>query len=107
MIFTFTSEVFGKCAGHQLLIECSCVLFTQSRGIRLAEWKDTQNHHEDEEGLPHHLSMHGAHPSGEKVHLDADGNLVWPVLFLYPEHGQTDFIAAFSEHHRYIRSVYR
>ena len=85
------------------LFECACS-FTQSRGIHLAEWKDTENHHDNsnEEGLPHHLSMHGPHPSGEKVHLDADGNLVWPVLLLYPEHGQTDFIAAFSEHHRCV-----
>lgn len=32
--------------------------------------------------------------------MDADGNLSWPVLFLYPEHEQTDFIEAFHENSR-------
>ncbi|KAJ6662586.1 hypothetical protein lerEdw1_011723 [Lerista edwardsae] len=40
--------------------------------------------------------------SGAKVSLDDNGNLTWPVLFLYPEHGQTDFIAAFHEESRFI-----
>ncbi|XP_015726286.1 tetratricopeptide repeat protein 4 isoform X2 [Coturnix japonica] len=40
--------------------------------------------------------------TGAKVHLDADGNLNWPVLFLYPEHEQTDFIEAFHENSRFI-----
>nr|XP_013817231.1 PREDICTED: tetratricopeptide repeat protein 4 [Apteryx mantelli mantelli] len=46
------------------------------------------------------MSLDGFHSDnamGAKVHLDADGNLNWPVLFLYPEHEQTDFIAAFHE----------
>lgn len=38
-------------------------------------------------------------PSGQPnmVHLNSDGLLVWPVLFLYPEFGETDFIAEFNE----------
>ncbi|NXP52502.1 TTC4 protein, partial [Heliornis fulica] len=40
--------------------------------------------------------------TGAKVHLDADGSLSWPVLFLYPEHEQTDFIEAFHENSRFI-----
>ena len=46
------------------------------------------------------LVLEGSHPSGEKVHLEADGSLMWPVMFLYPEHGQTDLISAFHEDHR-------
>lgn len=38
--------------------------------------------------------------TGAKVCLDEDGNLNWPVLFLYPEYGQTDFISAFQENTR-------
>ncbi|KAG9350924.1 hypothetical protein JZ751_024813 [Albula glossodonta] len=34
---------------------------------------------------------------GSSVFLDEHGTLHWPVLFLYPEHRQTDFISAFSE----------
>ena len=29
--------------------------------------------------------------------MDADGFLHWPVLFVYPEYAQTDFIEEFSE----------
>ncbi|XP_075615441.1 tetratricopeptide repeat protein 4 isoform X2 [Balearica regulorum gibbericeps] len=46
--------------------------------------------------------FHSDNATGAKVHLDADGNLSWPVLFLYPEHEQTDFIAAFHENSRFI-----
>ncbi|XP_041912672.1 tetratricopeptide repeat protein 4 [Alosa sapidissima] len=35
--------------------------------------------------------------TGERVFLDENGALHWPVLFLYPEHRQTDFISAFCE----------
>lgn len=39
------------------------------------------------------------HPAavGKRVHLDESGALVWPVLFLYPEYGETDFIQEFHE----------
>ncbi|XP_023648599.1 tetratricopeptide repeat protein 4 [Paramormyrops kingsleyae] len=40
--------------------------------------------------------------TGFKVHLDEQGVLHWPVLFLYPEHGQTDFISSFNENDRFI-----
>ena len=35
--------------------------------------------------------------TGSCVFLDDSGTLHWPVLFLYPEHCQTDFISAFCE----------
>ncbi|KAM6455081.1 tetratricopeptide repeat protein 4 isoform 2-T2 [Liasis olivaceus] len=38
---------------------------------------------------------------GAKVCLEDNGSLTWPVLFLYPEHGQTDFISAFHEESRF------
>ncbi|KAL1022770.1 hypothetical protein UPYG_G00032070 [Umbra pygmaea] len=38
-----------------------------------------------------------AEATGAKVFLDEQGVIHWPVLFLYPEHQQTDFISAFSE----------
>ncbi|XP_071800347.1 tetratricopeptide repeat protein 4-like [Asterias amurensis] len=41
------------------------------------------------------------HPTGAKIHLDESGRLSWPVTFLYPEHGQSDFIAAFHEDSRF------
>ncbi|XP_076026310.1 tetratricopeptide repeat protein 4 [Genypterus blacodes] len=35
--------------------------------------------------------------TGARVFLDEQGVLHWPVLLLYPEHQQTDFISAFCE----------
>ncbi|CAL9696420.1 unnamed protein product [Knipowitschia caucasica] len=38
--------------------------------------------------------------NGAQVYLNQqDGALYWPVLFLYPEHQQSDFISAFCENH--------
>lgn len=43
-------------------------------------------------------SLEPCHPAavGKRVHFDGD-SLVWPVLFLYPEHGETDFVQEFHE----------
>uniref|UniRef100_A0AAY4EI43 Cns1/TTC4 wheel domain-containing protein n=1 Tax=Denticeps clupeoides TaxID=299321 RepID=A0AAY4EI43_9TELE len=40
--------------------------------------------------------------TGARVYLDEQGALNWPVLFLYPEHRQTDFISAFNESSRFM-----
>ena len=32
-----------------------------------------------------------------KVQINEDGSLAWPVLFVYPEYKETDFIQAFHE----------
>lgn len=34
------------------------------------------------------------------VHLNEDRRLVWPVIFLYPEHKVVDFIQKFAEDER-------
>ncbi|MEQ2204424.1 hypothetical protein XENOCAPTIV_013058, partial [Xenoophorus captivus] len=39
--------------------------------------------------------------TGAQVFLDEQGTLHWPVLFLYPEHQQTDFISAFCENNSF------
>lgn len=43
-------------------------------------------------------SVEPCHPAaiGKRVHLVGE-SLVWPVLFLYPEYGETDFIQEFHE----------
>lgn len=73
----------------------------QERNIKLV--LEPSNEEEDiSDGLAE-ISLDGFHSdnaTGAKVHLDADGNLNWPVLFLYPEHEQTDFIEAFHENSR-------
>ncbi|XP_028413281.1 tetratricopeptide repeat protein 4-like [Dendronephthya gigantea] len=48
------------------------------------------------------LGLNNQHIPGKgQVILDSDGILHWPVLFVYPEYGQTDFIEAFNENHRF------
>ncbi|NXU51671.1 TTC4 protein, partial [Turnix velox] len=76
---------------------------TLERNIKLV--LEPSNEEEEISDSLAELSIDGFHSDnamGAKVHLDADGNLNWPVLFLYPEHEQTDFIAAFHENSRFI-----
>lgn len=47
-------------------------------------------------------SNHGSVVHGHLVHLDDNQNLIWPVVFVYPEYGQTDFIQSFHEHSTFI-----
>lgn len=44
------------------------------------------------------------HPAadGRHVTLDSNQSLVWPVLFLYPEYGQSDFIEQFNENETFL-----
>ena len=44
------------------------------------------------------------HPAadGKHVILDSSGQLIWPVLFLYPEYGQSDFIEKFEENQTFL-----
>ncbi|MBW02103.1 Tetratricopeptide repeat protein 4, partial [Eschrichtius robustus] len=39
---------------------------------------------------------------GARLSVDDGGRLSWPVLFLYPEYAQSDFISAFHEDSRFI-----
>ena len=36
-------------------------------------------------------------PTGAKVHINDGGQLVWPVIFFYPEYAECDFISGFEE----------
>ncbi|RUS81357.1 hypothetical protein EGW08_010889 [Elysia chlorotica] len=66
----------------------------KSRGIRVSSVKVSKDSKLD----PLLLTTLECHnPTGAKVHLDASGTLHWPVLFLYPEFTETDFIHAFCE----------
>ena len=44
-------------------------------------------------------SLEPCHPAavGKRVRLEEDGSLTWPVMFLYPEYGETDFVQEFHE----------
>lgn len=70
----------------------------QCRGIRLEgegdDGEDFQN-----------VNLTTPHPSGARVHMSEDGVLTWPVMFLYPEFDQSDFIMAFRENERLAPSI--
>lgn len=48
------------------------------------------------------LTVETHNPHGAKVHLDGKNILYWPVMFLYPEFTETDYIQVFCENQRLI-----
>ncbi|XP_064928197.1 tetratricopeptide repeat protein 4 [Columba livia] len=94
------AKVMEKKEQHQKEILLAAI---KERNIKLVH-EPSNEEEEISDGLAE-ISLDGFHSdntTGAKVHLDADGNLNWPVLFLYPEHEQTDFITAFHEQSRFI-----
>ncbi|XP_004699453.1 tetratricopeptide repeat protein 4 [Echinops telfairi] len=76
----------------------------QARNIRLVSGAAGEDEDSASEG-PGALSLDGPdaeNPCGARVTLDEQGRLGWPVLFLYPEYAQSDFISAFHEDSRFI-----
>ncbi|XP_073227337.1 tetratricopeptide repeat protein 4-like [Porites lutea] len=63
----------------------------------LSAVKDRGVHLEHQDDLTRSISDGGL---DVKVHLDTDGVLHWPVLFVYPEFNQTDLISSFNENDR-------
>ncbi|CAI9621344.1 unnamed protein product [Staurois parvus] len=68
----------------------------KSRGIRLQE----QRSDDDDETSSDSITS-SENTTGAQVFMNESGRLSWPVLFLYPEHCQTDFISAFHEDSRF------
>lgn len=88
-------------------IRYTVLCFTQDRGVKLLEsvkprqqGSDSEEEDEDSSAAISKLSLDGISSkevTGAQVFLDEQGSLHWPVLFLYPEHQQSDFISAFCE----------
>lgn len=84
----------------------------KARGIKLVQpakppQNDSDSEDEDERSSAAvaELSLDGLSSqevTGAQVCLDEEGSLHWPVLFLYPEHQQSDFISAFCEKNCFI-----
>jgi hypothetical protein len=71
----------------------SFFFFPQSKGIKIQE--------KDKEFI-NLVVENPVNPQQKTVHFslsnqDNPTELNWPTLFLYPEHGQTDFIESFNE----------
>ncbi|NXG13700.1 TTC4 protein, partial [Grallaria varia] len=100
LVFCFVSRrsLWGPWVEQLMGVDLLC-----ERNIKLV-LEPSNEEEELSDGLGE-ICLDGFHPDsamGAKVHLDADGNLNWPVLFLYPEHEQTDFTVAFHENSRFI-----
>lgn len=76
----------------------------QARNIRLVSEAVGKDEDSASDG-PTEIFLDGLsseNPCGARLSLDNQGRLSWPVLFLYPEYAQSDFISAFHEDSRYI-----
>ncbi|XP_006146172.1 tetratricopeptide repeat protein 4 isoform X1 [Tupaia chinensis] len=76
----------------------------KARHIRLVSEAASEDEESVAGGLGE-LSLDGLsseNPYGARLSLDELGRLSWPVLFLYPEYAQSDFISAFHEDSRLI-----
>lgn len=80
----------------------------KDRGVKLLQsvkprqqlGSDSEDEDEGSSAAMAQLSLDGLssqEATGAQVFLDEQGSLRWPVLFLYPEHQQSDFISAFCE----------
>lgn len=84
----------------------------KARGIKLLQsvqprqrGSDSEDEDEGSSAAISQLSLDGLSSqevTGAQVSLDEQGSLHWPVLFLYPEHQQSDFISAFCENNCFI-----
>lgn len=84
----------------QVMFDILFLMNIQDRGIKFLEPVKPQrgsDSKDEDESVSTVLSSKEA--TGAQVTLDEQGSLHWPVLFLYPEHQQTDFISAFCENH--------
>ncbi|XP_064445144.1 tetratricopeptide repeat protein 4 isoform X2 [Mirounga angustirostris] len=76
----------------------------KARNIRLVSEAAGRDEDSDSEGLGELFldGLSSENPYGARLKVDEQGRLSWPVLFLYPEHAQSDFIATFHEDSRFI-----
>lgn len=58
---------------------------------------------DDEEGGTN-IELTSPHPAGARVHMSRDGVLTWPVMLLYPEFDQADYIESFRENDKLSQS---
>ncbi len=74
------------------------LLFLQARGIQLGDLRGNKAGGIDLLSLAY-LESH--HPSGARVYLDDSSTLHWPVMFLYPEYAESDYIMDCNENNRF------
>lgn len=93
-----------------LFVKWVCILphnkisvLPQARNIQLVSEAASEDEDSASEGLSAPLDgLSYENPYGARLSIDDQGRLSWPVLFLYPEYAQSDFIAGFHEDSRYL-----
>ncbi|XP_059779355.1 tetratricopeptide repeat protein 4 isoform X2 [Balaenoptera ricei] len=76
----------------------------KARNIRLVSEAAGEDEDSASEGLGELIlsGLTSENLCGARLSVDDGGRLSWPVLFLYPEYAQSDFISAFHEDSRFI-----
>lgn len=75
----------------------------KARNIKLVSEAASEDEDSASEGLSALLDgLSFENPYGTRLSIDDQGRLSWPVLFLYPEYAQSDFVSAFHEDSRFI-----
>lgn len=103
----------AKAKEKKLLYEKEAILAAiNERGIKLLQSTKARRHDSDSDdedesssAVIAELSLDGLSSkevTGAQVFRDEQGFLHWPVLFMYPEHQQSDFISAFCENTCFI-----
>lgn len=101
----------AKAKGKKLHGEKEALLAAiKDRGIKLLQstkprCSDDEDEDEGSSAAISQLSLDGLssqEATGAQVFMDEQGSLHWPVLFLYPEHQQSDFISAFCENNCFM-----
>ncbi|XP_063747934.1 tetratricopeptide repeat protein 4 isoform X2 [Eleginops maclovinus] len=80
----------------------------KDRGIKLFQSSKPRSKEESSSAAMSQLSLDclsSQEATGAQVFLDEQHILHWPVLFLYPEHQQTDFISAFCENDCFVNHL--
>ena len=97
----------GTCTGYSYMghtcVTCVAWLCVQARGVPLAA-NDRTDDADDKLTDVDPFCLVGQHLYGRGVTLSSDGSLTWPVLLLYPEYGQSDYIESFHEDSRCVHA---
>jgi len=74
------------------------VIFIKARGIKVeSSSKEGTGDVVAARGPTSSACLDPPHPACVRVTLDETGVLLWPVMFVYPEYGETDVISSLSE----------
>jgi tetratricopeptide (TPR) repeat protein len=90
-----------KSSKKKLVEQEKLISAIKSRGVKMEGLKERT----DVSSFMENLEQSRPHPSSGLVTLNDDDTLSWPVLFLYPEFGQSDYVQSFNENDIFIDQI--